>query len=145
MICSDRGADKDEKLFATFKDRNGVVRRRGICWRCRNQRSAEYAQENFDRLQQWRKDYNQKNKGRARVRAEQRRTEIQAFLADVKAGPCTDCGARWPAVAMDFDHVRGVKIASIATMQSSARSLAVIKAEILKCELVCACCHRLRT
>ena len=43
---------------------------------------------------------------------------------------------------MDFDHVRGVKLANISQMLRRPR--AELDAEIAKCELVCATCHRLR-
>lgn len=35
MECSDCGQDKPERSFATFRDRSGLVRRRGICKVCR--------------------------------------------------------------------------------------------------------------
>ena len=63
----------------------------------------------------------------------------------MKDVPCADCGRRWPPVAMDLDHVHGVKIRSIASLVSGAYNLEIIKAEVAKCEVVCACCHRLRT
>ena len=71
--------------------------------------------------------------------------EWPEFLASVKAGPCADCGHTYPPVVMDFDHVpeRGVKLRAIARMWS--RSKEAIVAEIAKCDLVCANCHRLRT
>jgi hypothetical protein len=39
--------------FATFRTRSGDLRRRGVCRKCRD----KYARENFDRLQTWRKNY----------------------------------------------------------------------------------------
>jgi len=60
----------------------------------------------------------------------------------LKAEPCVDCGRTFPPAAMDFDHVRGVKVANISQMLRSPR--AELDAEIAKCELVCATCHRLR-
>jgi hypothetical protein len=54
-----------------------------------------------------------------------------------------DCGLTFPPIAMDFDHVRGVKIRSVSQMANM--KWAHVLAEIAKCELVCACCHRLRT
>jgi hypothetical protein len=41
---------------------------------------------------------------------------------------------------MDFDHVRGEKLGNISRM-----SLKQALAELWKCELVCATCHRERT
>lgn len=58
---------------------------------------------------------------------------------------CMDCNGSFPSVAMDFDHVRGEKVANIGTLCSAAAPLQKLKDEIAKCELVCANCHRVRT
>lgn len=65
-------------------------------------------------------------------------------LLDIeKNKPCTDCKNKFPSVCMDFDHVRGHKVAGVSKLL--ARSWEVIKQEIAKCDLVCANCHRIRT
>jgi len=46
---------------------------------------------------------------------------------------------------MDFDHVKGKKTTEISTLMRSGYSLERIKKEVAKCEVVCACCHRVRT
>jgi len=72
--------------------------------------------------------------------------KVQAFrewLNSLKNQPCKDCGRTFPHVAMDFDHVQGEKVAGIAQMWSWGRERVV--AEIAKCDLVCANCHRVRT
>lgn len=57
---------------------------------------------------------------------------------------CADCGYRENAVALDFDHLPGtVKKYRVACMAGVSRAL--IDAEIAKCEVVCANCHRIRT
>lgn len=67
----------------------------------------------------------------------------RAWIAELKASPCLDCGNRFPPECMDYDHCRGVKKFGIGT--SHLRSREVILAEIAKCDLVCANCHRIRT
>lgn len=63
----------------------------------------------------------------------------------LKAEPCTVCGNRFDPVCMDFDHRPGeTKEGDVATMVSSASTDRLL-AEIAKCDLVCANCHRLRT
>lgn len=58
--------------------------------------------------------------------------------------PCADCGERFPTECMDFDHLPGFeKCFQITQMMSMSQ--ARLKAEIDKCELVCACCHRIRS
>jgi hypothetical protein len=45
---------------------------------------------------------------------------------------------------MDFDHAPGTKTFNIGRDRGS-RSAHVVAAEIAKCEVVCANCHRIRT
>jgi hypothetical protein len=58
---------------------------------------------------------------------------------------CADCGWNAGARALDWDHVRGHKSGGIATMIANRRTLREIYAEMSKCEVVCANCHRIRT
>ena len=73
----------------------------------------------------------------AQVRSRERR---RAWKAGLKSGPCTDCGNAFPPECMDFDHVRGEKVQGVSCMSGIAAL-----AEIEKCDLVCANCHRIRT
>lgn len=57
--------------------------------------------------------------------------------------PCVDCGEADPVV-LEFDHVRGEKFATIARM-AQGFSLAKVRAEIAKCDVRCANCHRRKT
>lgn len=58
--------------------------------------------------------------------------------------PCIDCGNTDIRV-LDFDHVRDVKINNIATACQKAWKLEKLIAEIKKCEVRCANCHRIVT
>ena len=58
---------------------------------------------------------------------------------------CQDCGWAGWARGLDWDHVRGLKLGSIATLIANGRPWAEVLLEIAKCELVCANCHRERT
>ena len=141
MKCWKCGEHGPEHSFETYVGRNGKVGRRGVCKTCRGKR----AKENFDKLQAWRKGYNAKNRTVKREKDVARRTEARDFVNALKDRPCADCGKKWPPVAMDFDHAVGAKIKSVASMVSQAYKLDLIIEEIEKCEVVCACCHRLRT
>lgn len=44
---------------------------------------------------------------------------------------------------MDFDHVRGEKLANVSDLVGAPTE--DLLAEVAKCELVCATCHRVRT
>lgn len=59
--------------------------------------------------------------------------------------PCVDCGGSFPPYVMDFDHVRGEKLGNIGDMINRAMNFDRILAEIAKCDLVCANCHRIRS
>lgn len=81
-----------------------------------------------------------KNAKYVRTHHERRR----ALTASIKDVPCADCGNRYPAECMDFDHRDGeVKLLNIA--MSPSISTARLLAEIEKCDIVCANCHRVRT
>jgi hypothetical protein len=84
------------------------------------------------------------NPGHFRAYACQRKGSQAAFIETLKSQPCSDCGRVLPVVAMDFDHVRGIKRRPIANMVGQY-SREQIELEIAKCDLVCACCHRVRT
>ena len=58
--------------------------------------------------------------------------------------PCADCGAMHPWVVMDFDHrERADKSANVSDLISKGSSKALMQ-EILKCDVVCSNCHRIR-
>ena len=67
----------------------------------------------------------------------------QAYLNELKSKPCMDCGNTFPPECMDFDHVRGTKFKGVGLLVMYKSE--VLEAEIAKCDLVCANCHRIRT
>lgn len=69
----------------------------------------------------------------------------RAFVLDyLKKHPCVDCGFDKPA-ALDFDHVRGKKRNIVSALVNTGYSVKTIRAEIAKCDVRCANCHRLKT
>lgn len=78
-----------------------------------------------------------------RARYERTLPARRAFMEVVKSYPCLDCGVSYPAACMDFDHVRGDKDRHLSQMTMG--NFDRLRAEIAKCELICANCHRLRT
>lgn len=72
-----------------------------------------------------------------------KKERFREFLRALKEShPCTDCHLFYPAVVMEYDHVRGLKSYDVSKM--SLVSLGRVAQEIDKCDLVCANCHRLR-
>lgn len=57
--------------------------------------------------------------------------------------PCVDCGEGDPVV-LDFDHVRGAKLANVAELLPWA-GWRKIESEISKCSVRCSNCHRRAT
>jgi hypothetical protein len=109
--------------------------------------SREYARR-------WRADPANREKYRAAQRRsyarqagwkKDRRAELLAFIQWLKAVPCADCGGSFPPVAMDFDHRDpAAKRANVSAMLAGYSFESVV-AEVLKCEVVCANCHRVRS
>lgn len=70
----------------------------------------------------------------------------RAILRSMKDRPCADCGVRYPYFVMDFDHRPGeVKAFGVAQHLHRYRTESELRAEIAKCDVVCANCHRFRT
>ena len=90
--------------------------------------------------------YRASGKGLATSARKELKRNLGVFMvACRKAVPCADCGGRFPAECMDFDHRPGVlKKACIGQMANACRWRQVF-AEMEKCDLVCANCHRIRT
>lgn len=93
-----------------------------------------------------------RNKERNRERNRERLREYNRAYVDrnlqrlrrvKEESPCTDCGVSYPYYVMDFDHLRDKKFG--LNRASVPRGWNAIQAEIDKCELVCANCHRQRT
>ena len=65
------------------------------------------------------------------------------YIESLKAGrPCHDCGRSFPSFCMDFDHrPTEPKIREVSRCKTKTQ----VDAEVDTCDLVCACCHRIRT
>ncbi len=82
---------------------------------------------------------------KARAMASKNRSRVERttlLLEYFKSHPCTDCGERDPVV-LEFDHLRDKEF-NIGAHVYYFRWETIV-AEIEKCEVVCANCHRRRT
>jgi hypothetical protein len=81
-------------------------------------------------------------------RADEKRRVWQAharMLLEIRSVPCPDCGKTYSPYAMEFDHRDpATKVHGVTSMIGRA-SVAGILAEVAKCDVVCANCHRMRT
>lgn len=71
---------------------------------------------------------------------EENRIRLLGYLMD---HPCVDCGEA-NLVVLEFDHMRD-KRWNIATMINGGFPWSTIEAEIAKCQVLCANCHRIKT
>lgn len=71
----------------------------------------------------------------------------EAARAYKEKTPCKDCRNTFPHYVMEFDHVpeRGLKVNTVSQMCNGNTSPQKLEAEIAKCDLVCANCHKVRT
>jgi len=115
--------------FRSVKNR----RRHWICLECCRERASEWYERSIGRAAR-----PQRARGTARRDALVRR--VFAYLIE---HPCVDCGERDPIV-LDFDH-RGGKISAISTLVRDRAEWVAIAAEIAKCDVRCANCHRRKT
>jgi hypothetical protein len=71
--------------------------------------------------------------------------DLVSWMRQLKSRPCADCGGLFHPAAMAFDHLPGTtKRLDISSLVRRG-SIGLARAEIEKCELVCANCHAVRT
>lgn len=74
-----------------------------------------------------------------------KRVENQNRINAIKlAAGCLNCGYRDHPAALDFDH-RDPTLKRFDIARTMTRSWAVIQAEIEKCDILCANCHRIKS
>lgn len=92
----------------------------------------------------------ERNKDKMKARAVKytsgHKKKLKACILKAKENqPCTDCGGIFHPHAMEFDHIGDDKLTAVAHIVTLCWSVEKLEAEIAKCELVCANCHRVRT
>jgi hypothetical protein len=98
----------------------------------------------------WGRDYSRQRRASGKDRqtgvVNRARVRNRQYVYDhLQARPCADCGEADPIV-LEFDHVRGgPKVANVAYLVNRGYGLEALDAEIAKCDVVCANCHRRRT
>jgi hypothetical protein len=97
------------------------------------------------RRREYNSGYRATHKKEAGVYAAEHRAPRRAQINAIKVSVgCADCGYREHPAALDFDHLPGyTKLFGIGN--NPDRSWVSLEAEMAKCEVVCANCHRVRT
>lgn len=130
-ICTKCKADKEESEFSL---RSGSSKLRSICKQC----IVLYAQTHY---QNNKEVYKQRGYTSTKKGAEVKKVFLVEFL---NLHPCVDCGES-DIRTLEFHHRDpNEKIENISSMIRSY-SLAVLKEEINKCDVLCANCHRKKT
>lgn len=129
--CSKCGLMLPLSEYHLRHDTNGTYR--SDCRSCRSEYHRAYYQKNRERC----REHQRRNQPRRR---HENRRRLFEYLADKR---CVDCGETDPVV-LELDHVRGQKDFNIGSMVS-AFAWSRIVAELKKCVVRCANCHRRKT
>jgi hypothetical protein len=128
-VCKRRFPDDEFPLR-----KKGGTRRQPYCKQCK----AAYQRR-------WYEQHRERHLAAVLANKRERRKRNYALINAAKSVPCADCGRTYSPYVMDFDHAHGAKTANISELARAAAPLAVLVAEIAKCDIVCANCHRERT
>jgi hypothetical protein len=97
-----------------------------------------------ERARAARRKHYEANKEQYLRRNAEAKKKKQEYIREARNVPCMDCGGIYPYYVMDFDHRDpSQKMGNISRMLG--HSWTKLKAEIAKCDIVCANCHRHRT
>lgn len=130
-ICTACKISKEEKEFSFSNIAKGILH--AYCKMCGNAKSHITYLNNKERI----------NK-RSLLAQKNRTISNRQYIWDyLKEHPCIHCGESDPVV-LEFNHIKSeLKIANVSFLVK--KTLKVLKAEIEKCEVLCANCHRRHT
>lgn len=105
--------------------------------------TKEWKLKNQDKMRQYRRDWYQRNKERAKSAIYSRRLLMKDWLCGIKLElSCINCGESDPC-CLDFHHTDpSKKEFSLAEAVGRGLSKEKIKKEIDKTQILCANCHR---
>lgn len=130
-VCNICEVEKDETEYSRYTTHPKSGPRHHLMRRCRDCQRLK--------IQEYRKkdsvSYNQQSTDR----------HLQAKLKAInyKGGKCTDCHGSYPPCVYDFHHLDPTK-KDIVPSGALRRRFETAKAELDKCVLLCANCHRIR-
>src|SRR5260221_6942645 len=130
-----RGCGEDKELEAFGFRNKAAGRRHQKCRAC----VAEYGRAHYERNRQ---EYITRSACNMRVRRRALKEKVWCYLAE---NPCVDCGEADPLV-LEFDHIDPEnKLSEIYSLVQNTYRWNSILAEIERCQVRCANCHRRRT
>jgi hypothetical protein len=132
-VCPRCGEERDAERDFSWKNQKKGIRHQW-CKVCLAEANSRHYQNN-------KQIYLERALTRnARVNTENKR-RLYVYLSE---HPCVDCG-QTDIRCLEFDHVHGDKTSNIAILINDAVPWPTIEAEIAKCEVRCANCHRIKT
>jgi hypothetical protein len=132
-ICPGCGIERDIETDFRWKYKDRGIRQRW-CKFCQAEANRTHYQNN-----------KQVYIDRAITRNTHVKTENKRRLhAYLSSHPCVDCSETDIRV-LEFDHVRGNKTLDVAKLLDQTIPWHLIEAEITKCDVRCANCHRIKT
>lgn len=112
--------------------------------RLKAEQDPEYQERRRLRSRAAEKRYRERNPDRSKDSRSRYYRIRRQMIDDAKSVPCTDCGVQYPPYVMQFDHLDPQKkLKGVGQLVSHSED--AIRAEIAKCEVVCANCHAERT
>lgn len=127
-ICKEAKLATTDNFNRKLKNADGL---QSACRVCNKRASKRYY-----------KDNKTKHKAIVTERKKLRISENREFLREIlESNPCVDCGESDIRI-LDFDHIKGKKIACVTLMAVSPVGLKKLKHEVEKCVVECANCHR---
>lgn len=143
-----RWADEEKGVFTPEEKKKSDRRLRAEADLMRVEEEARRHLEEIERLKH-KVRYNNKPRKPSSTKGLKKTTKPQAALNKEKVQAmkvsCLDCDGEFPHYVLQFDHVRGKKVANISAMLMANVHWDLIAEEIEKCEIVCANCHAVRT
>jgi len=117
-----------------FASRGAGRPKNAYCRPCQNEYSRAHYRRNAGR-------HNRRRHANARNYRKRNTRLLGEYLLGQS---CVDCGEADTRV-LEFDHVRGTKLANVAELCIKGVSWKRVAAEIAKCDIRCANCHRRKT
>lgn len=128
-----RECEVAKPLVEFNKNSSKVDGRQDRCRPCDNSRARGYYSKNKSRMI-----------GQINDAQKRRSIAMKRWICEyLEAHPCSDCGESDIQV-LEFDHQRD-KLYNVSKMLGGDFNLAAVQAEVAKCEVVCANCHKRRT
>ncbi len=129
-VCSSCGEMKPRTAF--HRRRSASDGLQSVCKPCNIERAKRFHAENLEHCRQRIREW---------IRRVDRGNQMRA-LDYLLEHPCVDCGEPDPIV-LEFDH-RSDKLFTVSEVLHGHMRWEVVAAEIAKCEVRCANCHRRR-